>query len=189
MKNGNEKIRRMVGMAFMMAIVIVLQLLGQFIKIGPVVSISLVLIPIVVGAAMFGPGAGALLGGTFAFVVLIQADTVFFYDIHFFGTILTVLVKGILAGWLSGLIYRALAGKNRTLAVLAAAVACPIVNTGIFFLGCRLFFWDALAEQGGGNAFVFVITVMIGWNFVAEFVTNIICAPVIHRVLDAVKRP
>lgn len=188
MKNRNENIRRMVGMAFMMAIVIVLQLLGQFIKIGPVVSISLVLIPIVVGAAMYGPGAGALLGLTFAFVVLFQADTVFFYDIHFFGTVITVLVKGVMAGWLAGWVYRLLAEKNRTLAVLTAAIVCPIINTGIFFLGCRLFFWDALEEQGGGDAFSFVITVMIGWNFVAEFVTNIVCAPVIHRVLDAVKR-
>ncbi len=187
MKHNQEKIRRMVGLAFLMAIVLVLQLLGQFIKIG-LVSISLVLIPIVVGAAIFGPSAGALLGGTFAVVVLLQPDTVFFYDIHFLGTVVTVLVKGILAGWISGQIYKLLASKNRTVAVLTAAIICPLVNTGIFLLGCRVFFWNALAELGGGNAFQFVIAVMVGWNFVAEFMTNIVCAPVIHRLLDAIKR-
>ena len=57
----NTKVRRMVGIAIMSAIVVILQLLGSFIKIGPV-SISLVLIPIVVGAAMYGPTAGAVLG-------------------------------------------------------------------------------------------------------------------------------
>ncbi len=187
MKRSQEKIRKMVGIAFLMAIVVVLQLMGQFIKLGPV-SISLVLIPIVVGSAMFGPGAGALLGGTFAIVVLMQPDTVFFYDIHLLGTIITVLAKGIMAGWVAGLLYSLLKKINRTIAVLIAAIACPLVNTGLFLLCCRLFFWDALAELGDGNALYFVITVMIGWNFVAEFVTNIVCAPVIHRVLDAVKR-
>ncbi len=186
MKRNQEMIRKMVGLAFLTAIVVVLQLLGQFIKIGPV-SISLVLLPIVVGAAIYGPGAGALLGGVFALIVLLQPDTVFFYDIHFAGTVVTVLVKGIVSGWLSGLVYRLFSGANRTLAVFIAAIVCPIANTGLFLLDCRLFFWEALSALGAGNTWVYVITVMVGWNFVAEFVMNIVCAPVIHRVLDAVK--
>ena len=61
---SNSKVKRMVGIAVLMAVVVVLQLLGQFIRFGPV-SISLVLLPIVVGAAVYGPGAGAILGATF----------------------------------------------------------------------------------------------------------------------------
>ncbi len=186
MKSNQEKIRRMVGIAFLMAIVVVLQLMGQFIKLGPV-SISLVLIPIVIGAALFGPGAGALLGASFGAVVLMQPDTVFFYDMHFLGTVIVVLAKGAVSGWLAGLTYRLLCRVNRTLAVFVAAIVCPLTNTGIFLLGCRLFFWEQLSELGGGNALLYVVTFMIGWNFVAEFVTNIVCAPVIHRVLDALK--
>ena len=182
-----EKIKKMVGIALMMAIVVVLQLLGQFIKFGPV-SISLVLVPIVVGAAVYGPVAGAILGATFGVVVLLQPDTAFFYGVSTIGTIITVLVKGVLAGWLSGLTYRAVAKKNTVLAVILAAMVCPVVNTGLFFAGCRLFFWDAMAEQGGGNAFHFVLTVMIGFNFLAEFAANVICAPVITRIIRAVKR-
>lgn len=177
----------MVGIAILSSIVVVLQLLGSFIKFGPV-SVSLVLIPIVIGAAMFGPGAGAVLGGVFSIVVLMQADTAFFYGISFFGTILTVLVKGTMAGWLSGLTFKALSGKNEWVAVGLAAMVCPLVNTGIFALGCRLFFWNALAELGGGNALVFLLTGMIGVNFIAEFITNVICAPVILRILHAVKK-
>lgn len=183
----NAKVKSMVGLAIMSAIVVVLQLLGSFIKFGPV-SISLVLIPIVVGAAMYGATAGAVLGGVFAVVVLLQPDTAFFYDISFIGTIITVLVKGILAGWLSGFVFQTLSKKNEWVAVGLAAAVCPIVNTGCFVIGCRLFFWDALAEMGGGNALVFLITVMIGFNFLAEFVTNVICSPVILRILHAVKR-
>ncbi len=183
----NSKIQRMVGIAIMSALVLILQLLGAFIRFGPV-SISLVLIPIVVGAAMYGPTAGAVLGGVFAIVVILQPDTVFFHNITVFGTVLTVLAKGILCGWLAGLTYQALSEKNEWLAVGAAAVVCPIVNTGLFALGCRLFFWDALAELGGGDALLFLITGMIGINFLAEFAANVICAPVILRILHAAKR-
>jgi len=183
----NSKIGRMVGIAILSAIVVVLQLLGSFIRFGPA-SVSLVLVPIVVGAAMHGPGAGAFLGGVFSIVVLLQPDTVFFYGIHVFGTVATVLVKGILAGFLSGLVFRAISGKSQWIAVLVAAMICPLVNTGCFLIGSRLFFWNALAELGGGNAFQYVITVMVGLNFIAEFITNMICSPVILRVLHAVKR-
>ena len=184
---NNTKIQRMVGVAIMSAIVIVLQLLGSFIKFGPV-SVSLVLIPIVVGAAMYGPAAGAVLGGVFSVVVLLQPDTAFFYGISFIGTVITVLVKGTMAGFLSGLTFKAVSGKREWLAVILAAVVCPLVNTGFFALGSRLFFWDALAELGGGNALLFLITGMIGFNFLAEFAANVICAPVILRILHAVKK-
>lgn len=179
----NTKIKQMVGIAIMSAIVVVLQLLGSFIHFGPV-SISLVLIPIVVGAAMYGPTAGAILGGVFGVVVLLQPDTAWFYSLSFFGTVITVMVKGILSGWLAGLTYRAAAGKNMWLAVAFAAVVCPIVNTGIFALGCFLFFWDGLSALGGVT---YLFTVMIGFNFLAEFVTNVICSPVIVRVLRATR--
>jgi len=182
-----KKVQKMVGIAIMSAIVVVLQLLGSFIKFGPV-SVSLVLIPIVVGAAMYGPAAGAVLGGVFSVVVLMQPDTAFFYGVSFFGTVITVLVKGIMAGWLSGLTFQVLRGKNEWLAVGLAAAVAPLVNTGIFALGSKLFFWDALTELGGGNAVVYLFTVMIGFNFLAEFATNVICSPVILRILHAVRK-
>lgn len=183
----NTKTQRMVGIAIMSAIVVVLQLLGSFIKFGPV-SVSLVLIPIVVGAAMYGPSAGAVLGAVFSVVVLLQPDTAFFYGISFFGTVITVLAKGTLAGWLAGLTFKAMVRKNEWLAVGLAAMVCPLVNTGLFALGSRLFFWDMLTEQGGGNALLFLITGMIGINFIAEFITNVICSPVILRILHAAKK-
>ena len=184
MKTAN--IRRMVGVAILAAIVVVLQSVGSFIRFGSV-SVSLVLIPIVVGAAMYGPSAGAVLGGVFSIVVLLQPDTAFFYGVSFGGTVITVLSKGILAGWLSGLIFKALSHKNMWLAVILAAVVCPVVNTGLFALGSRLFFWSAYAEMGGGNAMMILMTVMIGFNFIAELAANIICAPVIVRILHAAK--
>ena len=143
MKKG--KIVRMVGIALMMAIVVVLQLMGSFVKVGSV-SFALTLIPIVVGAAMYGPIAGAILGATFSVVVLLDPTTAAFYGISVFGTVVTVLVKGTAAGFLAGVVFRALEKKHQVLGVALAAAVCPLVNTGLFLVGCRLFFWETLGE-------------------------------------------
>ena len=185
MKKTN--VSSMVGIALLIAIVVVLQLLGQFIKFGPV-SVSLVLLPIVVGAAVYGPGAGAILGLAFSIVVLLQPDTVFFYGMSVIGTIITVVVKGTLCGWLAGLVYRAFSKTKQFFGVVLSAVICPIVNTVIFFAGCCTFFLKPLAETGVENVPFYVITVFIGFNFVAEFLVNVLCCPFIVRLLHAVKK-
>ena len=196
MRNNNDQdrnsrsrsIRRLTGMAMLSAIVVVLQLVGSFIRLGPV-SVSLVLVPIAVAAALYGPAAGAVVGGVFSVVVLLQPDTAFFYNLSMAGTVVTVLFKGILAGLLAGLVYRAMEEKNSLAAVILAALICPLVNTGLFLLGCRLFFWKGLTElAGGANTFAYVITTMIGFNFLAELAVNLICVPVIQRIVKAVSK-
>ena len=183
---NNNKIKRMVGIAILSAIVVVLQLLGSFIKIGPV-SICLVLVPIVVGAATYGPAAGAILGGVFSAMVLMDPTTVPFYQVSVLATVITVVGKGVLSGYLAGLTYQAVSKKNTWLGVMAAAVVAPIVNTGLFCVGCRLFFWDYLTEIGSGNALHLILTVFIGVNFLAELGTNVVCSPIICRILKAAK--
>lgn len=184
----SRSIQRLTGMAMLSAIVVVLQLVGSFIRLGPV-SVSLVLVPIAVAAALYGPTAGAIVGGVFSVVVLLQPDTAFFYGLSANGTIITVLCKGILAGLLSGLVYRLVEKENSLVAVILAALVCPLVNTGLFLFGCRLFFWDGLTELAGGtNTFAYIITTMIGFNFLAELVVNLICVPVIQRIVRAVSK-
>ena len=83
--------------AILTALVVVLQLLGSFVKLG-MFSISLVLIPIVIGASVGGAKLGAWLGGVFGIVVLISGDAAPFMAISIPGTIITVMVKGIACG-------------------------------------------------------------------------------------------
>ena len=78
-KNSKSKTETLALGAMLTALVIVLQLLGQFIHIGSVASVSLVLIPIVIGAATCSPALGAWLGLVFSVVVLLQPDTAVFY--------------------------------------------------------------------------------------------------------------
>ncbi len=178
--------RTLTGLALFTAIVVVLQLLGSFIRFGPF-SISLVLIPIVVGAALYGPAAGAWLGFVFGLVVLLSGDAAAFLAVNPIGTILTVLVKGAGAGFLAGLTYRALEKLNGWLAVIAAAVVAPVVNTGIFLVGCLLFFMPTITEWATGMGFPsvgnYMIFGLVGANFLFELLFNIVLSPVIVRLI------
>ena len=173
-KNNNTQ--KIVGLGLFTAIVIVLQLMGSFIRFGTF-SISLVLVPVVIGAALYGAGAGAWLGFVFGVVVLLSGDAAAFLGVNALGTILTVLVKGTLAGLLSGLVYKALENKNRTLAVAVAAVVCPVVNTGVFLIGCLLFFMETIggwadAMGFGANVGQYMIVGLVGANFIFELLFN-----------------
>ena len=179
-------IHTLTGVAIFTAIVIVLQLLGSFVRFGPF-SISLVLIPIVVGAALYGPGAGAWLGFVFGAAVLMSGDAAAFLAVNAPGTVLTVLVKGALAGYLAGLVFKAVEGINIWLAVICAAVTCPIVNTGVFLLGCKLFFMETVTAWGRAAGFEnvgkFMILGLVGGNFLFEVLSNVILNPVTLRLI------
>ena len=173
------------GLALLAAIVVVVQLLGSFIRFGTF-SISLVLVPIVVGAALYGPWAGCWLGFVFGIVVVLQPDTGFFMSYSPFATVVVCLLKGALAGLCSGLVYRLLEERSRFGAVLAAAIVCPVVNSGIFFLGCALFFIPLIESTlaAPGEGIRFVLLVMIGGNFLFEILFNLILSPAIVRLVD-----
>lgn len=178
--------RKLVGIAALTAIVIILQLVGSSIRFG-VFSISLVLIPIVVGAALYGLAGGAWLGLVFGAVVLLSGDAGPFLAVNPPGTIVTVLVKGIAAGLAAGLVYKLLEQKNRYLAIVIAAMACPIVNTGVFLICCKVFFMPTINEWAEGAGFSSAGTYMIlglaGVNFLLELAVNVVLSPVIMRII------
>lgn len=176
--------KNLVLAAILTAIVIVLQFLGAFIKIGPF-SISAVLVPIVIGAATCGVGIGAWLGLVFGVVVLLSGDASLFLAINVPGTIITVLAKGILCGLGAGLVFKALSKKNMYLAVILAAIACPVVNTGVFIVGCLLFFMETVTQWAGGtNVGQYMIVGLVGFNFLVEMAVNIVLSPIIVRLIN-----
>lgn len=187
----NKKTKTMVGIGLLTAIVVVLQLLGGGIRFG-MFSISLVLIPIVVGAAVYGWQAGAWLGFAFGVTVLLNGDAAPFLAVDVAGTIVTVLLKGTACGLISGLAYTLLAKKNAWLAVFAAAFICPVVNTGIFLLGCKLFFYETVkgwgAAAGFPNAAAYMFLGLAGVNFLIELAANMVLAPVISRLIKIGKK-
>ena len=186
-RNNSQSIEKLVLLALFTALVAILAYFGGFIKIGGLASISLTLIPVVLGAAVCGPSAGAWLGGVSGVVFFLTADSAFWLGLSIPGTIITVMVKGIAAGLVAGLVYKILEKKNRYVAVIAAAIVCPVVNTGIFLLGCMIFFIDAVKDMAAGEGMsigAYLILFFVGLNFVFELLTNIILSPAIVKLLN-----
>ena len=191
MSNTREKTRMLAMMGILTAIVIVLQALAIGIRFG-MFNITLVLIPLVVGAALYGWKAGAWLGFVFGVVVL-MTDASAFLAVNVPGTIITCILKGVLAGAAAAAVYKLLEKKNSWLAILAAAIVCPIVNTGVFLLGCVIFFYETISEWAAGagfaNAGAYMIGGLVGLNFLVEMAINLCLSTVIVRLLNIVKKP
>ena len=193
--NTTRKTQQLTGMAIFSAIIVVLTIFCTFIKFGPV-SITLALAPIIIGAAVYGAGAGAILGFVFSLVVLLTG--IFGWDGGFImylmslspvGLLVTIFLKGTAAGFLSGVLYRVISRKNEKTAVLCAGIACPIVNTGLFVACMFLFFMDALQGMAGGRDLVaYIIFGLCGINFVIELVVNIALSSVITYIIKLRKK-
>ena len=122
--------RNIAFLSVLLALVIVLQVFASAIPIGTT-KISLTLIPIVLGAVLLGPLAGAFLGAAFGVVVIVAAlagADAFTYILiadHPVLTIALCLIKGAAAGFVAGLLDRAIRKKNEYAAVIAASLAAP----------------------------------------------------------------
>lgn len=183
-------LKRQVGLSLFSAIIVVLTVLGNFVRFGPV-PITLSLAPIIIGAAVYGSSAGALLGGVFGLVVLLGGisgwdggTVMLLMGLNPIGCILICIGKGILAGYLSGLAYRAIENKSPLAAVITAGVVCPVVNTGLFIIGMLVFYGSTLQSWAGGqNVIYYAIFGLAGINFVVELLVNLVLSSGITTVI------
>lgn len=182
-------------LAVLLALVVLLQCLGGFFKIGST-SLSFVLVPIVLGAVLIGWWAGAFLGFAFGFIVLMYgvAGTDYFTNILFVNhpvlTALTCLIKGIAAGLVPGLVYPLIAKKNKLAGVIVASVLAPILNTGLFILGALLMSGTITENfvEDGSTLVYFLFIGCAGINFIVEFAINLVLSPALHRVVLVVEK-
>ncbi len=202
-QNQNQKILRMVQMAMLIALVVVLQVVSAMIPpIGGMVSITLTLVPVVVGAILFGVKGGIVLGLSFGLIVMINCITALdpggnlLWNINPFFCALICLVKGTAAGLVPALLYQLVSGKGKAItsgkkyvAALVAALSAPIVNTGLFVCGMLVFFQDTLYAWADGTGVVtYILVGLAGINFLVEFLINIILTPAIVRIVDVVRK-
>jgi uncharacterized membrane protein len=115
--------------------------------------------------------------------------------------VILAILKATMAGFLSGLIYKALdkafKGKFVYLKTTIASISAPIINTGIFALGMTLFFTPRLSaipnefpELFGGyaNAMEVLFAGFILFNFIGEFLVSLVLSPAIVRIVEIVKK-
>lgn len=198
MKNS-IMIKRLVGISILTALVVVLQLLGNYITIGTV-NITLALIPIAVGAILYGPVAGLFLGMVMGAIILTAPSTMAFFSVNPVVTVLLCLLKSGLAGFLAGWLYRAIAyfankcqtTKNKRIVNVVAAVGAtimvPVVNTLIFIIGAALFFYSVWELTSTDGAFYVIFLGVFGPNFAIEFTINVVLAPAVLTIIKIVTR-
>ncbi len=138
-KNANRLIR-----ITLLAILIAIELLMAFTPIGylklGVTSVTLLPVPVAIGAILLGPVAGGILGGVFGLTSFYQcfgmdALGVILLDISpvgtFVMTVLTRILMGVCVGWL----YKGLSKvKGRHFPTVAAIFSCAFVGLALAVL-------------------------------------------------------
>ena len=200
--SAKQKTLRIVQLAMLVALIFVMQYLGTVatsaLK-GVGVELSFVLIPIVIGAFLLGPLEGAILGLVFGIMTVVltvmapSSSMYIIFDASPFLFCVTAIGKAVLAGFGSGMIYKALdrafKGRFGYLRTLIASASAPIINTSIYLLGMTCFFSNTISEKFSGGQNVFIFLVLLIWmNFAIELAINIALTPAIIRIVEVVKK-
>ncbi len=167
-RTSHERILRMTQLAVLSAIIIMMTFVPYigYISYGPGLSITLIHIPVMIGAIVLGSSAGAILGGVWGISCIIKALTAppSPLDAAIFWNPLVSLIPRILAGLLAGLAFVGLIRlcrklskreKNSKLAQgisagIAAAVG-SVTNTVLVLSMIYLLYGTQFGEQLGIN--------------------------------------
>lgn len=185
-----------------LALFIVIIFLMAFTPLGYIrtlgLSITLLSVPVAVGAIMLGPSAGAILGGVFGITSFIQCfglepfGTILF-PINPVGTFILCMVPRILMGWLTGLIFAGIRkiDKTKNISYAATCLAAPLLNTVLFMPTLMIFFYNNSQFQniefikaiGAENAVALIIA-MAGINALAEAAVCFVLGTAIAKAID-----
>lgn len=191
---NSKKIKRMVGISTLCAITFVLQfwICGILPKlpIGPGgTAINLALIPVVVGAILYGPKGGLTVGLCLGVITLMPGQGAEGFYVNWYMTILAIilcLLKTGLAGFVAGVVFRVLKKRNYAVATISAGIVTPIINTGIFIL-----LYGVLIKIMTGEAYsvTFVAITLTVWiAFLIELGINIILGPSIASLIKVLTK-
>lgn len=172
------------GLGILTAIMICLFGLSFVFKFGPL-TLNLALVPIAVGACLYGPLGGLFLGFINGALNLLVGEVQAFAAVNLWATIIMVLVKTSLAGLFAGLVFKIFEKNHPLLGSIFASCLVPIVNTGIFIGGSLIFFRELFApgaETAGQNILVYMLVAVLGINFLIEFSVNATLSTAVHTL-------
>jgi uncharacterized membrane protein len=184
---------KMVRLAVLAAILIIMGYtpLG-YLRAGPV-SITFNMIPVVIGAIVLGPAGGAILGAVFGLTSFSQcfgADPfgVMLLNFNPVMTFVMCVIPRVLAGWLPGLIHKALVKGGKVPATVSAGVTClagSLLNT-IFFVSALLLLFSqtaVIAEAFGTNNVGTIIAILVTSNALIEAAVCTVAGAAVGRAL------
>ena len=195
MNDRKTKTTWMVQIAMLTAIVLILAFtpLG-YIRTGGL-EITLIVIPVAVGAVILGPVGGMILGAVFGITSFIQC-----FGMSPFGamllsispvkTFVTCVVTRTLMGLMTGLIYQGMKkiSRNKSLNTVVANLCCPFMNTLLFMSCIVIFFYQTdyiqgfVSMLGAANPFLFVLG-FVGINGLVEALLCFVVGSAITRAL------
>ena len=198
--DNNKKMNTMymVEMALLIAIILIMAFtpLGYIRTFG--LEITLIVVPVAVGAVTLGPTAGAVLGAVFGITSFVQCFGMspfgaVLLSINPIYTFIVCVLSRILMGGLTGLLYKIFQKSNplKKISVMLANLCCPLLNTLFFMSTLTLFFYrteyiQGIAQSmGAANPFVFVI-LFVGVNGVVEAVACFVAGSAISQALKKV---
>ena len=194
----SQKTLRLVMLALLTALLLLFEVTGLGYIRTPGLEFTVMQVPVIIGAIVLGPGAGAVLGTVFgltSFWQCLSGKSLFgatLLNISPIGTFLTTVPTRALMGYLCGLIFWFLWKKMRqgALAHLLASLAGAMLNTVLFMGALVLFFYQTSYIQGfvsglgAGNAFVFVL-LFVGLQGLLEALISAFICTVISRALTS----
>ena len=153
----------------------------------PGLEITFITIPVIVGAVILGPAAGAVLGGIFGLTSFAQA-----FGMSAFGvfTFIVCMLPRILMGWCCGLIFKAFKNKDSLLPYFTASVSGALLNTLFFMTALLALFGNCeyIKNMQGGNNIIVFAALFVGINGIVEAIVAAIAGTAISRAVSKLKK-
>ena len=193
----STKTIKMAQMAILIAVVLIMAFtpLGYLKTAG--LEISLITIPVAIGAMVIGPGAGAVLGAVFGATSFYQCFGMspfgaMLLSINPFLTFLVCVPTRILTGYLAGVLFKAFIkfDKKNVVCYFLGGLVTAMLNT-IFFMGVLVLgFWGTDYIQGlaGGNGVMLFIILFVGINGVVEWIATTVVGGIVSKAVAKIAK-
>lgn len=192
--------RYLVELSLMSAIIVLMALTPLGYVKTPALSITLLTIPVAVGAIILGPKGGAILGAVFGLTSFAQALTgsgmsAILLQVNPLGVLFLCFVPRILEGFLCGLIFQLLRKTSlKKVSYYIAGFSCPILNT-ILFMGTLVaifyrteYIQGLVSSLGVNNPLGFIIALVGVQGAIEAVVCGILSGTISLTLAKALKR-
>ena len=196
-KKGKMSARELTTLGLLTGVLLLMSVtpLGYFHTFG--LDISLMMVPVAIGAMLMGPKAGAWLGLIFGATSFYQAVTgssafsTMLFNINPIYSFLLCIPTRVLMGFLTGVIFKAAqkVDKKKTVCYFVGGFFAAFLNT-LFFMGVLLIcYWNTEFIQGinetlgGLNPLMFVVA-FVGVNGALEMPSSCIVGGIVSKAVN-----
>lgn len=186
-----KKTKQLTQIAILLAVILLMAFtpLGYLKTLG--LEITFITIPVIIGAIVVGPGAGALLGFAFGITSFIQC-----FGMSAFGatllainpifTFITCVATRTLMGYLTGIIFKLIKGDAKSVVPYGVASLCGALLNTLFFMSAIILFFGKseyiLSLQGNLSVIKFVLA-FVGINGLVEAIACFLIAAAISKAV------